>query len=99
MMWGRWFVHPGDQTVETDRRERARIATGNAIAILFSAPIFEVFAGEPYQEIENLATLGPDILPYDEDFDAPEFLRRLAQHPKREIGAALLDQRICAGHW
>ena len=97
MMWGRWFVHAGDQTVEVDKRERARIATGEAIAVLFSAPIFDVFAGDPYDNIENLATLGPDIIPYDGAFDNAEFERRLKQYPEREIGAALLDQRICAG--
>lgn len=97
MMWGRWFVHPGDEVVETDKRERARIATDKAIAVLFSAPIFDVFAGEPYQQIENLATLGPDIIPYSGAFDVAEFERRLKLHPSREIGAALLDQRICAG--
>ena len=97
MMWGRWFVHGGDQTVEVDKRERARIATDKAIAILFSAPIFDVFAGDPYDEIENLATLGPDIIPYDGTFDVAEFTPRLSEHPDREIGAALLDQRICAG--
>ena len=97
MMWGRWFVHPGDQIIEIDRRERARIAISSAIAILFSAPIFEVFTGDPYDQIENLATLGPDISPYNGAFDALEFGRRLDEHPAREIGAALLDQRICAG--
>ncbi len=97
MMWGRWFVHPGDQIVETDKRERARIATATAIAVLFSAPIFDVFAGDPYEQIENLATLGPDIIPYSGAFDAAEFNRRLLEHGDREIGAALLDQRICAG--
>ena len=97
MMWGRWFVHAGDETVEVDKRERARIATGEAIAVLFSAPIFDVFAGDPYEQIENLATLGPDIIPYEGEFDSAEFARRLNQHPDREIGAALLDQRICAG--
>ncbi len=97
MMWGRWFVHPGDEVIELDKRERARIATNDAIAVLFSAPIFDIFAGEPYEQIENLATLGPDIIPYDGAFDAAEFSRRLLEHPDREIGAALLDQRICAG--
>ena len=97
MMWGRWFVHPGNTVVETDKRERARIATNDAIAVLFSAPIFDVFAGDPYEKIENLATLGPDIIPYNDAFDAAEFNRRLLEHPEREIGAALLDQRICAG--
>ena len=97
MMWGRWFVHDGSEVIGIDKRERARIATDNAIAVLFSAPIFDVFAGEPYQQIENLATLGPDIIPYNGTFDATEFARRLNEHPDREIGAALLDQRICAG--
>ncbi len=97
MMWGHWFVHDGNEVVETDKRERARIATDEAIAVLFSAPIFDVFAGDPYDEIENLATLGPDIIPYDGAFDKAEFARRLNEHPEREIGAALLDQRICAG--
>ena len=97
MMWGRWFVHPGSETVEVDKRERARIATDDAIAVLFSAPIFDVFAGDPYEQIENLSTLGPDIIPYNGTFDSAEFERRLNEHPDREIGAALLDQRICAG--
>ena len=97
MMWGRWFVHAGSETIATDKRERARIATDDAIAILFSAPIFDVFAGDPYDNIENLSTLGPDILPYNGTFDSAEFARRLSRHPEREIGAALLDQRICAG--
>ena len=97
MMWGRWFVHGGDKVIETDKRERARIATDKAIAVLFSAPIFDVFAGDPYDQIENLATLGPDIIPYSGPFDGAEFNRRLNEHGDREIGAALLDQRICAG--
>ncbi len=97
MMWGRWFVHPADQIIERDKRERARIGTDKAIAILFSAPIFDVFAGDPYDNIENLKTLGPDIIPYDSAFDTIEFNRRLNGHPDREIGAALLDQQICAG--
>jgi formamidopyrimidine-DNA glycosylase len=103
MMWGRWFVHPllepGDELIEIDRRERARITTPNAIAILFSAPIFEIFEGDPYQQIENLRTLGPDILPYDGNFDHKEWQRRLFEEENltREIGAVLLDQRVCAG--
>lgn len=99
MMWGRWALHPGDELVEVDRRERARIATPNAIAILMSAPIFEMFEGDPYEQIENLATLGPDVLPYDGEFDNAEWLVRLMapENLDREIGAVLLDQRVLAG--
>lgn len=99
MMWGRWWVHSDDALVETDRRERARLETPSAIAVLFSAPVFELFEGDPYEQIENLATLGPDILPYTGDFDASEWRRRLSreENREREIGAVLLDQRVSAG--
>ena len=86
-----------------DRRERARIATNTHHAILMSAPVFEIGSGDP-RDIEYLRALGPDILPYEDDgvWDEHEFTRRLLSSEKseggaREIGAALLDQTICAG--
>jgi formamidopyrimidine-DNA glycosylase len=96
---GPLFVHPNDAPIELDKRERARFEVPDSIAILFSAPIFEIFHGEPYERIENLRTLGPDILPYDGAFDGAEFVKRLndIEHRNREIGAVLLDQRVCAG--
>ncbi|BCM92000.1 endonuclease 8 [Abditibacteriota bacterium] len=99
MMWGRWFVYGPDENPELDRRERARIVSPRSCAVLFSAPIFEMFEGNPYEQIENLRTLGPDILPYEGEFDASEFQRRLnlSENATREIGAVLLDQRVCAG--
>lgn len=99
MMWGRWAIYPGDTLVERDRRERARIVTPNATAILLSAPVFDIFEGEPYAQIENLANLGPDILPYHGPFDRAEWESRLKQEEnlEREIGAVLLDQRVNAG--
>jgi len=103
MMWGRWQVFgPGEVPVEIDRRERARItaATG-ATAVLFSAPVFEVGAGDPYEKYETLRALGPDILPYPDEppFEAAAFVARLQtpEHAARTIGAALLDQTILAG--
>ena len=99
MMWGRWFVHAPDENPEVDRRERPRIVTPNATAILFSAPLYGLFEGNPYQKVENLATLGPDILPYEGEFDRAEFVRRLMlpENLEREIGAVTLDQRVAAG--
>jgi formamidopyrimidine-DNA glycosylase len=97
MMWGRW------QTVgelpEKDRRERARIVVEGAAAILLSAPIFNVGEGDPYEVIEILATLGPDVLPYRGRFNRKEFLGRLlsSEHSDESIGAALLNQSIVAG--
>lgn len=105
MMWGRWHVEMGPQNpgsvIFQERRERARIAVPDALAILYSAPVFEVGKGEPYEAIEYLRTLGPDVYPYPGHgpFDATEFLRRLEKDPERErtIGAALLDQTLLAG--
>jgi endonuclease VIII len=101
MMWGRWEIHPGDGDVPPDRRERARVVVPGATAVLLSAPIFDVGQGDPADGVEFLSTLGPDILPYPEDgpFNAACFLERLQSPPNRgrEIGAALLDQRIAAG--
>jgi formamidopyrimidine-DNA glycosylase len=61
--------------------------------------------GDPYEEIENLGSLGPDVLPYPDasgalgTFDKKEFRRRLLlpEHLQTTIGAALLNQQILAG--
>lgn len=100
MMWGRWQVTP-ENPAEIDRRERARIVTDRATAILFSAPTFSLGAGDPYEQIEILGELGTDILPYPDrgDFDANSFLEKLfyPENLNKTIGAALLNQRILAG--
>lgn len=107
MMWGRWQIFerpceydsPGGWT--PDRRERARLLTETHAAVLFSAPIFEIGEGDPYETVENLRSLGPDTLPYPDEkvFDVKEWKRRMRmpENAMREIGAALLDQRICCG--
>src|ERR1051326_7305196 len=105
MMWGRWQTfgpNKGRKPIELpekDRRERARIVVQGAAAILLSAPIFNVGEGDPYEQIEILATLGPDALPYRGRFATLEFRRRLLlpEHEDQTIGAALLNQQIVAG--
>ena len=106
MMWGRWQTfgpvksRRKSKTIELpekDRRERARIVVEGGAAILLSAPIFNVGEGDPYEQMEILATLGPDALPYRGRFKREEFLRRLLEHRFETIGAALLNQRIVAG--
>ena len=99
LMWGRWHVvAPDDPAVETrDRRERARIVTDDAAALLYSAPKFTVGQGDPYEVLPALPRLGPDVIPTDGPFDAGEFLRRLDAEPDRTVGAALLDQSVAAG--
>ena len=97
MMWGRWQTFGTGELPERDRRERARIVVEGGAAILLSAPIFNAGEGDPYKQMEILATLGPDALPYRGPFKRAEFLRRLREHESETIGAALLNQRIVAG--
>ena len=109
MMWGRWQTFMAAKSrgrrsgtvelPEKDRRERARIVVEGGAAILFSAPIFNVGKGDPYEQIEILPTLGPDALPYRGRFASREFQRRLflPEHQEHTIGAALLNQQIVAG--
>lgn len=100
MMWGRWLTSVQEPS-EIDRRERARIVVPDATAILYSAPIFELGIGNPFDVVESLKTLGADILPYPEQdsFDRLGFQTRLLklENSNRTIGAALLDQQIVAG--
>lgn len=98
MMWGRWqTISKLIDLPERDRRERARIVVKDAAAILLSGPIFNIGEGDPYDVVEILGTLGPDVLPYRGRFDRAEFLRRLNEYKHETIGAALLNQRIVAG--
>ena len=108
MMWGRWqtvgpTLRRGKpipiELPEKDRRERARIVVEGAAAILLSAPIFNIGEGDPYEKIEILATLGPDVLPYNRRFARAQFLHRLLSTENKEesIGSVLLNQRVVAG--
>ncbi|HEX9929612.1 MAG TPA: DNA-formamidopyrimidine glycosylase family protein [Pyrinomonadaceae bacterium] len=98
MMWGKWLVF-ATAPEEFDRRERARIVTPAATAVLFSAPTFALGQGDPYEQIPILSELGKDVLPYTGDFDREDFIQRLfaPENLPETIGAALLNQRIVAG--
>lgn len=100
MMWGRWHILTAKDAQIVDKRERARIEIKGKVAVLMSAPIFEVGAGNPFEQIKYLKNLGPNILSYSgSKFDDKEFLRRLNTESNqiKTIGAALLDQSILAG--
>ncbi|MDF2440340.1 MAG: endonuclease [Abditibacteriota bacterium] len=104
MMWGRWQLLAKSELpglLPIDRRERARLETPDTLAILMSAPVFDIAPGDPYENFPYLRELGPDILPYDGEatFLQSTFTERLLAKTQRErtIGAALLDQTVVAG--
>jgi len=87
-MRGRWRIRPRD-----GRQRRGRpwlvLRSESHEAILWNGPVLELTA-------RGTRRLGPDILA-----DPPDFAAMIAnlrrQHPARELGDALLDQRLVAG--
>ena len=76
-----------------DFEVRAVLRTADWIAVGYRIPVIELLPTR--DEPRVIGHLGPDIL--DPDVDIEDVVRRLAQHPHRPIGNALLDQTIVAG--
>ena len=94
-MDGTWHLYrPGDRwTGGADWQVRVVLANAEWEAVGFRLPVVELLpTGE---EDRAVGHLGPDVL--DDAFDAAEAVRRLAADPAREVGTALLDQRLVAG--
>jgi endonuclease VIII len=86
-MRGRWFVRP-----------RGSPTFGRPWLVLRGERLEAIQVNGPVLELNNRAarTLGPDIL--ERPPDLTTMVSRLrGQHPSREVGEALLDQRLVAG--
>ena len=86
-MKGRWFVRP-----------RGTPTFGRPWLVLRGERLEAVQLNGPVLELNERAVrrLGPDILATPPDLDGM-VARFRAQHPGREVGEALLDQRLVAG--
>src|SRR4051795_1749073 len=96
-MGGAWGVYPrGGRWRRAARRAWLVIRTDEHEVVQFDGPVLELMTEGRTRFDRRLAALGPDVLA--PDFDQDEFLTRLrAQEPSRQIGDALLDQRIVSG--
>jgi endonuclease VIII len=86
-MTGRWQIRPAG----SPRRGRPWLVLQctNHEAVLWNGPVLELSA-------RSTRRLGPDILAEPPDLEGMlENLRR--EHPTREVGDAVLDQRLVAG--
>ncbi|HEX5246073.1 MAG TPA: DNA-formamidopyrimidine glycosylase family protein [Gaiellaceae bacterium] len=85
-MTGRWRVEPRGAA----RAGRPWLVLRGAEheAVLWNGPVLELDRG-------GGPRLGPDILDADPDYGA--MLERLRKQPDRQVGDALLDQRLVAG--
>jgi endonuclease-8 len=96
MMWGSWRIYRRGETWERPRqRARLVLRTTTHEAVAYSAPVVRLLSEEDLGADSKWGALGPD--PLRRDFSQKEFLRRLEAEPKREIGEALLDQKIVSG--
>lgn len=94
-MEGSWFV---ERTGEPGRRRsasgtRAVLTTSEWTAVGHKLGMLDLVPTD--REDELVGHLGPDLL--GPGWDPAEAERRLLERPERELGAALLDQRVLAG--
>ena len=97
MMDGAWEVYtPRMRWKRPAFQVRALLVNAERQAVGFN--LHELALVETAQESRLVGHLGPDLLDeaWGPDLEA-EAVRRLARRPERELGLALLDQRVVAG--
>lgn len=97
LMDGSWHLYsPGARWRGPDHQVRAVLATPSKVAVGFRLHEMKMLASSA--ESQLLAHLGPDLLDtrWGPSMQA-EAVSRLTAHPQRELGPALLDQRVLAG--
>lgn len=94
-MDGSWHLydHGVRWTGGADHQVRVVLETASRVAVGYRLPVVELVPTD--REDEVVGHLGPDLL--GPDWDLEEAVRRLLLEPEREIGMALLDQRLLAG--
>ncbi len=93
-MEGSWHVYrQGTKWRRPEWQARAILSNAEWTAVGFQLGLLEVVARDDEQSV--VGYLGPD--PLAADWDADEALARLTADPAREVGLALLDQRVIAG--
>ena len=95
-MDGTWHLYrPGDRwTGGADWQVRVVLENADWQAVGYRLPVVELLPTDA-RRTAAVGHLGPDLL--GPDWDDEEALRRLPADPAREIGMALLDQRVLAG--
>jgi endonuclease VIII len=96
-MDGIWHLYRrGERWRRNRRRAWLVLGAGDWDAVNFDGPILQLHRTADLERIPALAQLGPDVLATD--FDEDEYLRRMRRDdPAREIGDAIMDQRLVCG--
>jgi endonuclease-8 len=95
-MSGSWHLYRrGERWQRSPARMRLLLETARFVAVGFDVPDAEFLTPGALARARAVTSLGPDLL--HDGFDRVDALRRFRQQPHREIGVALLDQRVMAG--
>jgi endonuclease-8 len=95
-MDGVWHLYQrGERWRKSRRRAWLALGSGDWDAVNFDGPILELHPTDELLRSRVLTELGPDVLV--EPFDDDEYLRRMRRDDDRELGDAIMDQRIVAG--
>jgi endonuclease-8 len=96
-MGGAWGVYAsGARWHRPAHRAWLVIKTDDHDVVQFDGPVLELMTEGRTRFDQRLAALGPDVLA--PEFDSRAFLTRLRAEPQsRQVGDALLDQRIASG--
>ncbi|MCB0877731.1 MAG: Fpg/Nei family DNA glycosylase [Thermoleophilia bacterium] len=95
-MDGVWHLYrAGERWRKARRRAWLVLGSGGWDAVNFDGPILQLHRTDELDLVPSLAQLGPDVLV--EPFDDAEYLRRMRLDGERELGDAIMDQRLVAG--
>lgn len=96
MQYGSWQIGVNGDSLRKDARFiRLRLATTGHEVIFYHGPVMEVLSNEEFALHDRFHSLGPDLL--HENFDTASATVALRAQGDREIGEAVLDQRIVSG--
>jgi endonuclease-8 len=94
-MTGSWHLYqPGERWRKKPAAMRALVAVSDWVAVCFAAPEVELVRDDALSATDHL---GPDLGVAGADIDRAARLLVELSAPDREIGDALLDQRIACG--
>jgi endonuclease VIII len=96
MQYGSWQIGPiGHELRKESRFARLRLTMERHEAVFFHGPVMEVLSVDELATHARFQSLGPDLL--HEDFPVTRVIGALQRQGQREIGDAVLDQRIVSG--
>src|SRR5436190_10532421 len=97
LMFGKIKTYSLRHKVEWTRTTRAIIVSTTRQAELVNVQVFNIGIGDPFQQIQSLREIGPDMcaVPFNRDLFVERLL--LPHNLDQEIGPVLLDQTVAAG--